>query len=80
MKDVYSVEPKPRKKQQVGISNLKDYIIPQSVVNSVLHDRQQCLVEKQGATKFLPTNVVVQGHSIVRLDSKTPTTRTYIPR
>ena len=38
LKDVYSVEPKPRKKQQVEITNPKDYIIPQSVVNSVLHD------------------------------------------
>ena len=44
--------PKPRKKQQVYIKNPQDYIIPQSTVNSALHDRQQSVnVEKQGATK-----------------------------
>ena len=54
LKDLYSVGPNPRKKQQVYIKNPHDqgYIIPQSIVNSVLHDRQQSVnVEKQGATK-----------------------------
>ena len=52
LKDVYSVGPKPRKKQQVYIKNPQEYIIPQSVVNSVLHERQQSVnAEKQRATK-----------------------------
>ena len=52
LKDVYSVGPKPRKKQQVYIKNPQDYIIPQSTVNSVLHDMQQGeTVENKGASK-----------------------------
>ena len=41
LKDVYSVGPKPRKKHQVYMKNPQEYIIPQSIVNSVLHGMQE---------------------------------------
>ena len=52
LKDVYSVGPKPRKKQQMYIKNPQEYTIPQSTVNSVLRDMQQGeTVENKGASK-----------------------------
>ena len=52
LKDVYSEGPKPRKKQQVYNKNPQENIIPQNVVNSVLHDMQQGEnVENKGASK-----------------------------
>ena len=52
LNDVYSVGPKPRKEQQVYIKNPRDYIIPQSTVNSALYNAQQAEnVEKAGANK-----------------------------
>ena len=52
LNDVYSVGPKPRKKQQVYIKNPQDYIIPQSSVNSALYNAQQAeTVERAGANK-----------------------------
>ena len=52
LNDVYSVGPKPKKKQQVYIKNPQDYIIPQSAVNSALYNAQQAeTVEKAGANK-----------------------------
>ena len=50
LKDVYSIGPKPKKKQQVTFNNPQDYIIPQSAVNNALYSAQQAeTVEKQGA-------------------------------
>ena len=54
LNDVYSIGPKPKKKQQVVFNNPQDYIIPQSAVNNALYSAQQAeTVEKQGtATPF----------------------------
>ena len=52
LKDVYSIGPKPKKKQQVVFNNPQDYIIPQSAVNKAFYAaRQAKTVEKQGAAK-----------------------------
>ena len=52
LNDVYSVGPKPKKKQQVVFNNPQDYIIPQSAVNNALYNAQQAeTVENRGAAK-----------------------------
>ena len=52
LNNVYSIGPKPKKKQQVVFNNPQDYILPQSTVNNALYTVQQAeTVEKQGAAK-----------------------------
>ena len=61
LKDVYSVGPKPRKKQQVYIKNPQEYIIPQSTVNSVLHDMQQGKTVEKEPVNTSQSTMGVQG-------------------
>ena len=50
LNDVYSIGPKPKKKQQVVFNNPQEYIIPQSIENNASYAAQQAeTMEKQGA-------------------------------
>ena len=80
LKDVYSIGPKPKKKQQVTFNNPQDYIIPQSAVNNALYSAQQAeTVEKQGAAtsfaKYYGGTRMGDSRALIRMDCETDTTR-----